>query len=299
MNLKTRSVVACLTGLALLAFAAWGLLRPQVSGGGSAVELSYLRTNANGFKEYLNPKDGSEMVLIPAGRFLMGSETLDETRPQQQVDLGPFCLGKHEVTNAQFQRFLEQTGHQLLASRWDLHYEQGLEDYPVVYVSWFDAAAYCEWAGGRLPTEAEWEKAARGPTGLPYPWGQDWDKNRCNNLDMEDPKQLEKMAEMDVGRGTTPVGSFPSGASPYGVLDLLGNAVEWCSSVYQDYPYRAQDGREAPDPRALRVLRGGCWYNQEETLSGFYRDKSTPEYWYFYNYVGFRVAMPAPDETTP
>jgi formylglycine-generating enzyme required for sulfatase activity len=296
MKLKVRGVVVCLGCIALLVCAAWAVLRLRAPGGGSPVELRFLRTNQQGYREYLNPRDGSQVVLIPAGGFVMGSEALEQTRPQQQVNLEAYCIGKNEVTNAQFQRFLDESGYEVLASRWDLHFEAGRENYPVVYVSWFDAVAYCKWAGGHLPTEAEWEKAARGPHGLPYPWGRQWDKNRCNSLAMDDPALVKRMAAMDVGRGTTPVGSFPSGASPYGVLDLLGNAVEWCSSAYQDYPYLATDGREGSDPEALRVLRGGCWYSQPDTLTCYYRDKSTPEYWYFYNYVGFRVAMPAPEE---
>ncbi len=296
MKVRSRVVVHSLILVAVLAGAVWGVLRWRAPGGGSAVELRFQRTNAQGYREYGNPKDGSTLVLIPAGSFVMGSDTLQQTRPQHPVELDAFCIGRTEVTNAQFQRFLQETGHELFASRWDVHYEEGREDYPVVYVSWFDAAAYCKWAGGRLPTEAEWEKAARGPRGLPYPWGQDWDKNRCNSLTMDDPAQVSRMAIMDVGRGTTPVGSFPLGASPYGVLDMLGNAVEWCSSAYADYPYLAGDGREGTDPESLRILRGGCWYNQPDTLTTFYRDKSTPEYWYFYNYVGFRLVLPAPAE---
>lgn len=293
-----RAVGVFLVFSACLALAVGGLeaaRRLRAPGQAPSAELVPLRTNAQGFREFRNPKDGSELVLIPAGPFVMGSEVYPQTSPPQRVDLGSYYLGTREVTNGQFKRFLDQTGHQLVASRWDVHYAEGLEDYPAVYVSWFDAVAYCRWAGMRLPTEAEWEKAARGPEGQKYPWGEKWDPERCNSMALAEPALVGKMLDMDVGRGTTPVGSFPSGASPYGVLDMLGNAVEWCSSAYRDYPYRATDGREQEDATSLRVLRGGCWFNQADTMTGYYRDKSTPEYWYFYNYVGFRVAMSAPD----
>lgn len=267
---------------------------PALEGGGP-VELIALGTNAQGYEEFRNPRDGSGLVEIPAGEFLMGEDGEPSSAPAHRVHLQAYLIGKHEVTNAQFKRFLEETGHELLAPRWDVHGLEGRDDHPVIYISWFDAQAYCRWAGMRLPTEAEWEKAARGPEGLPWPWGAKWDPERCNNMAMASPEQIARMARMDAGRGTTPVGSFPSGASPYGVLDMLGNAVEWCSSKFVEYPYRSEDGREDPgDPEAFRVLRGGCWFSQPETLTGSYREKSTPEYWYYFHYVGFRVAGSAP-----
>jgi formylglycine-generating enzyme required for sulfatase activity len=126
----------------------------------------------------------------------------------------------------------------------------------VVNVSWFDALAYCRWLREtthqvyRLPSEAEWEKAARGTDGRPYPWGSEFDKTRCNTF--------------EAGMGhTTPVDAYPAGASPYGVLDLIGNVWEWCSSLYADYPYNAADGREDLDAAGWRVLRGGSWFDAE------------------------------------
>ena len=298
MRLKVRVLVLAAACLALMACGVWawrGLQAPKEPQQPSPPELVYLRTNREGFREYRNPKDGSEVVLVPAGPFAMGSDADPHARPAHKVELGAYYLGRLEVTNRQFKRFLRESGYQVVAPRWDVYDEPGREDYPVVHVSWFDAVAYCQWAGMRLPSEAEWEKAARGPKGWKYPWGPTWDRNRCNNMAMDDPALLKKMVELDAERGTTPVGSFPSGASPYGVLDLLGNAVEWCSSKYKDYPYRATDGREEADTGSLRVLRGGCWFNQAQTLTGYSREKSAPEYWYYFQYTGFRVAGTAPE----
>ena len=172
-----------------------------------------------------------EMILIPAGPFLMGSsdddkQARDAEKPQHIVDLPEYLIGKYPVTNGEYQAFVRDTGRQP-PSRWDGgKYPKGQKDHPVAYVTWHDAMAYCKWLSEktrktyRLPTEAEWEKAARGPGGLIYPWGNLFDKNRCNTF------------ESGIGN-TTPVGNYsPAGDSPYGVADMAGNVWEWTQSLW-------------------------------------------------------------------
>jgi formylglycine-generating enzyme required for sulfatase activity len=203
-----------------------------------------------------------EMVLIPAGEFLMGSDpSVDKTardreQPQHTLYLPDYYLARTPLTNAQYAAFVQATGHQQ-PERWEGGKPpRGKEYHPVVNVSWHDAVAYCDWLAevtGRpygLPSEAEWEKGARGSEGRLYPWGNRWDTERCNTLEGGPPD-------------TTLVGAYPHGASPYGLLDMAGNVWEWTRSLYRDYPYDPEDGREDVRAKGARVLRGGSWYHAQ------------------------------------
>ena len=217
-----------------------------------------------------------EMILIPAGEFLMGSKEDDPSvglgeTPQHQVYLDAFHIDKYEVTYAQYVEFLNDIGHH----RWGCYghdctrirgeymgqfthilyeeeqyvVEEGYENYPVGFVSWYGARAYCEYYGLRLPTEAEWEKAARGTDGRIWPWGNEWDPNKVTTS-----------GDLLHGvRDIAPVGSKPEGASPYGALDMAGNVSEWVADwwardYYSHSPYRNPTG---PDTGEDKVLRGG------------------------------------------
>jgi formylglycine-generating enzyme required for sulfatase activity len=201
------------------------------------------------------------MIEIPAGPFIMGNDSgpADE-RPAHAVNLRAFAIDRLPVTNMQFAEFLQSAG--LTGSRGERLYDHddtdarihrhenrwladpGAEQHPVVEASWAGARAYCEWRKLRLPTEAEWEKAARGSDGRRFPWGNEPPDSR--------------RARFAAGwHDTTAVDAHPAGASPYGVLDLAGNAWEWVSSAYRPYPYRADDGREDQTPGPIRVTRGG------------------------------------------
>jgi formylglycine-generating enzyme required for sulfatase activity len=188
----------------------------------------------------INPKDGAEMVWVPEGEFLMGSEVYRET-PQRKVYLDGYWMYKYEVTVAQYEKFCSETGKLMAtAPKWGW-----IDSHPIVNVSWNDAVDYAKWAGGSLPTEAQWEKAARGMDGREYPWGNQWDGSKCNNS----------------GNGTQPVGSYAAGVSPYGCMDMAGNVMEWCSDWYGDHYYKSAPSRNPSGPAdgSYRVLRGGCW----------------------------------------
>lgn len=203
------------------------------------------------------------MIEVPAGPFTMGSDTGegDET-PAHEVDLPAFEIDKFEVTNADFAQFVEATGYQTDAEKegrsknWR-NAAKGKDNHPVVYVSWNDAVAYCEWLGKRLPTEAEWEKAARGTDKRMYPWGNEWAPAKAN------------VKETGL-RGTAVVGSFGAGASPYGVEDMAGNVWEWTADWYQPYPgstYRTQYFGER-----FKVVRGGGWFEMADAVRTTNRD---------------------------
>jgi len=196
--------------------------------------------------EHKPPKD---MVLIPAGEFIMGTDDWwPKSGPEHKKYLPDYYMDLYEVTNAKYKLFVEATSHRLpddwVKNNNDI--PEGMEDYPVVFVSWQDANDYCEWAGKRLPTEYEWEKAARGTDGRVFPWGNEFDKNKGNT------------PQHGLGK-TMKVGSFENGRSPYGLYDMAGNVFEWTANWYKAYP-----GNTHKDPNEgemYRVVKGGSWYD--------------------------------------
>jgi formylglycine-generating enzyme required for sulfatase activity len=216
------------------------------------------------------------VVLIPAGEFTMGSTTgpVDE-QPARRISLDAFALDRYEVTNAQYRRFLQATGRPAPPYWTGDAFPQGQADYPVVGVPWQAAADYCAWAGKRLPTEAEWERACRGDTGQTYPWGGQWDPQRAN-VDLcgeqggagrpgvwDEAWSLLQTAPGSSAPRLQPVGSYPAGASPYSVLDMVGNASEWVADFYN---WRGYEDLPNHNPLGARpawnhVLRGSSWYN--------------------------------------
>jgi formylglycine-generating enzyme required for sulfatase activity len=223
----------------------------------------------------LRTEDGAAMVLVPAGAFLMGSDDADDEKPRHQVVLDGFYIEVYEVTNALYKQFVQATGRVAAASSKDQRVNPDAQ--PVVGVSWHDADAYCRWAGKRLPTEAEWEKAARGTDGRKYPWGDQWDASRANS------------AEGGLGK-TSPVGSYPAGVGPYGAHDMAGNVREWVADWYEAEYYKRSPERnpKGPDSGLMRVLRGGSWYYGPVYLRAAGRYDLTPDF--RNDGIGFRCA---------
>jgi formylglycine-generating enzyme required for sulfatase activity len=230
------------------------------------------------------------MAYIPAGVFLMGS-TSDDLHNQAEIDEYPqrpiwvdgFYMDIHEVTNAQYKVFLDSVRIKP-PSRWkNGNYPIGMDGYPVVNITWEDAAMYARFVGKRLPTEEEWEKAARGEDGRRFPWGNDFDDDKGNNSD-----QL-----MQIMR-------FPDGVSPYGLYDMAGNVAEWVDAWYAPYPRGEGDvlDRDFPEHKPLygdqkyRVYRGGSWNNFGRFLRCSNREKAKPNA--RWGNVGFRCAMDPP-----
>ena len=209
------------------------------------------------------------VVPIPAGTFLRGSNDgqYDE-RPEHTVYLDAFYMDTYEVTNAQYKVFMDETEHPP-PKYWN-HPQYNHPDQPVVHISWYDANAYSEWAGKRLPTEAEWEKAARGGlTGRRYPWG---DKISYNDA------RYDRIGGKDSWCITAFVGSFaPNG---YGLYDMIGNVSEWCADWYDEDYYKSSPERNPKGPRSgkYRVVRGGAWDSNEDELRISNRSAPAPEY---------------------
>jgi formylglycine-generating enzyme required for sulfatase activity len=267
----------------------------------SAYHLTPMRLYNLGYRGY--SVNGVECILppicpVPAGVFTMGSDknfdeqAYDDETPQYPVEVDGFAIGQHPVTVAEYACAVRANAVReppLWEYRdWKVDWvKQRLHfDHPVVCVSWNEACVYTSWLAKvvgqpwRLPTEAEWEKAARGSDGRTYPWGDRFDTSCCNT------------AEIDIG-ATTAVGSYPSGESLYHAQDTAGNVWEWTSSLYVPYPYRKSDGRENLDSiDENRVLRGGSWVDSSRSARVAYRSGSRPGY-FSVGDVGFRLALAA------
>jgi iron(II)-dependent oxidoreductase len=237
-------------------------------------------------------------VAIPSGKFLMGTNLKNAdaaSHPQHEVNLKAYRIDKYPVTNAQYARFIAATGHRAPSDWKDGRIPQGALMYPVTMVSWYDASAYAKWAGKRLPTEAEWEKAARGTDGRRWPWGNSMDPARLNTY-------------YNVGSASN-VTNYANGVSPYGVFDMAGNVDQW---VEDDFlPYQGTDapadifkGKVAVAQndqdrsmkisdlvtvkRQYKVLRGGSWKGDPFSTATYHRDYSWPNY--ASDFYGFRCA---------
>lgn len=221
-------------------------------------------------------KDGSELVYIQAGDFTMGSEERDYMGPPHKVKLNAFYIGRYEVTNAQYKKFCDEGKKKYPANPgWDSNYFLGKPGYPVMSITWQEAADYAKWAGGRLPTEAEWEYAARGGTNTYYYWG-----------DKPSPTYLNYRGD-DKWDNTSPVGSFPP--NPFGLHDMLGNVSEWVADWYgEDYFKKSPvDNPKGPKKGTTRIIKGDSW-GAGKPYGATLRDWRSPSN--KSEFVGFRIA---------
>ena len=247
-----------------------------------------------------DPKDGMVLVPVLAGEFEMGSskaedpQTSEEELPQHTVYLRDYWIDKTEVSNAQYAMCVADAGactkpaNDSSQTR-DSYYDNSeYADYPVIFVSWSQAAAYCEWAGRRLPTEAEWEKAARGEDSRIYPWGSSFDGTLANYCDVNC-QNAWKDSHFDDGYiDTAPVGKYPGGASNYGVLDMAGNAYEWVADWFAPYSQDRQINPHGPDAGVDRIIRGGSWGDDPAHIRSALRSRVNGDQ--TLNFIGFRCA---------
>lgn len=241
--------------------------------------------------------DQKEIILIPAGEFIMGTDKTDpentqqrigtikplylDQQPQRRVNLEGFYIDRYEVTNKEYKRFVEAAQYPDYPAHWvDGTYPEGLADHPVTNVKWAQAMAYALWARKLLPTEEQWEKAARGTDGRIYPWGNEYAKGMAN-------------LEIDGARQTAPVGTYPKDVSPFGVNDMAGNVMEWTLDWYRAYPGSTYQSQRFG--RYFKVLRGTGFqkaghYFLEAYRYAFFRTEVDPDE--FFENVGFRCVTP-------
>lgn len=229
-----------------------------------------------------NAKDGSVLMFVPGGEFVMGNDAHANEAPPHRVRVSPFWIGQVEVSNGLYRRFRTETGHRGGDFVNDDLYNA--DDQPVVGIDYADAIAYCGWAGGRLPTEAEWEFAARGTDGRAYPWGSD------------QPNRERAVYGGVYGKGAkaAAVGTTPGDVSPFGVMDMAGNVLEWCADWAG--PYVADTQQPPVDPAGaaqgkFRIMRGGCWVYEAESLRTTTRFFSPPQQ--KVSFAGFRMVVDA------
>jgi formylglycine-generating enzyme required for sulfatase activity len=232
---------------------------------------------------------GMEMFLVPTGQFTMGSDRPDAApneQPTSVVTLSGFYLARFPVTNAQFERF--DPAHRSKRAPW------ANDNHPVVHVSWNEATAFCRWLSQkdgrkyRLPTEAEWEYAARGSDGRVFPWGNDFTSGKLANFADTRTNLVWRDTRFDDGYAeTAPVGAFPLGASPFGIEELAGNVHEWCNDWYAPYQGKDRTNPIGPGGGQQRVLRGGSWRSRIASLRAVARSSNQPAFQS--NDIGFRV----------
>lgn len=223
-----------------------------------------------------------EMVLIPAGQFQMGSGRFEEEGPVHEVYLDAFYIDRFEVTNAQYMIFLNATGNRPPTTWGKPGFD--LTDQPVTGISWEAAYDYAAWAGKRLPTEAEWEKAARGVDGRQFPWGDEWSEGRC------------QAGGKDSSSGPASVDSHPEGASPYGCYDMAGNVWEWCADWFSPDYYSQSESQNPTGPQegSWHVLRGGGWDSPPDEVRTTLRRGGCPDGGY--SCAGFRCVRDVKDQ---
>ena len=229
-----------------------------------------------------SPKDGAEMVLIPAGTFKMGSDDVKVEQPVHELNQPAFYIDRYEVTNALYEKFVNAAGFKAQGD-WRKYAGEKLGDHPVQNLTYADCLAYATWAGKRLPTEAEWEKAARGTKQLRYPWGPEFLPKKCNSVE-------------EGLKSTTAVGTYSADVSPYGVYDMAGNVTEWTSSPFNPYPLdKVVDQMSlAPNRRGRAMLRGGSYTTDPQGCRLTQRGTTDPKSQIAIYWLGFRCVMDPP-----
>jgi len=228
-------------------------VRPEKGGGtllsGMSVPLYYAESRLGSVP--------NEMIAVPAGQFILGSDSrLNDEGPEQIAETSAYVIDRYEVTNLQYKAFIDATQRRSPRHFRNRTFPEGKADHPVTFVNWFDARAYCDWAGKRLPTENEWERAARGDDGRIYPWGDSFAMHVANT-----PVRWEALIKAGVATDgdTTPVGAFADGVSAYGLYDMSGNVWEWVEDWYGPHP-----GNNKPSENygeIYKVLKGGSWWD--------------------------------------